>query len=168
MPSINNQLLCNKFSLAKNKTRTLKMLLRIIPITVFVLCFSYCSNKQVQRNSDIPPSNIKVIASVISIDKTLSSGNAKDPCSKAPCNAVLKIESIIGYGSSFGGTLNVGDEIKVKFAYTTAKTTEDLLLKISDSYDGVSVKSKIETNIKKSSVINSVIPNYTIYGYKVL
>lgn len=144
------------------------MIGRLIAFFVVLFVITGCKSNIAQRNSNIPPNHCRVTAKVIKINNTLTPQNAKDPCSLAPCMATIEIESVIAYGSAFGGTLNIGDTLNVKFAYTTSKTSEDIIPNSSIELDGVQAGSKILTNIKSSQVLNSTNPGYTIFEYEIL
>ena len=85
----------------------------------------------VQQKPDTPspgiaPGRCRVVATVVSIDPTLSA-MAADPCGTAPCLAVVRIEEVLGYGSSFGSVLRKGQEVKVRFRYTLEESLQPKL-----------------------------------------
>ena len=45
------------------------------------------------------------------------------PCSKPPCRATVLVDSVLGYGSSFGAPLAAGRSIRAEFTFTLAATT---------------------------------------------
>ena len=71
-------------------------------------------------NQSVGPNHARVIATVVNINPLLMPGDSKDPCSKAPCKAQIKIENVLGYGQAFGNPLSIGDSIHVYFAFTNA------------------------------------------------
>src|SRR5512135_3353036 len=47
----------------------------------------------------ISPGHCRIIGTVIFIDTALASSG---PCSKAPCRTIVRVDSVLGYGSAFG------------------------------------------------------------------
>ena len=60
----------------------------------------------------------RVEATVVEILEPSAKTNEKDPCSKFPCVAKIKIDKIIGYGSAFPAVFNSEQIISVKFTTT--------------------------------------------------
>ncbi|MBM2841323.1 MAG: hypothetical protein HW412_1851 [Bacteroidetes bacterium] len=112
----------------------------------------------------IPPNNCRVVATVESIDKSLQSADKDGPCSKAPCSATIKIDSVIGYGSAFPGTLAGGERVNVKFALTLSPTAR-LFPDVTPALPGLDVGDKFEANINGSVSMGEKKPSFTVYGY---
>jgi hypothetical protein len=113
----------------------------------------------------LPPGNCKVIATVELIDKTVKGTSANDPCSKAPCSATVRIDSILGYGSAFPKPLAAGQTLQVKFAHTL-NPTKEMFPDIQPALPGLRVKDTFEAFISASVTMGSSEPVYTIYSYE--
>jgi hypothetical protein len=113
----------------------------------------------------IPPNNCRVIGTIVSIDPTLSGGGEKDPCSKAPCQATVRIDSLMGYGSAFPMVLSAGQQLRVKFGFTLGPTRE-LMPEVKPAMPGLSVGSRFQALINGSVAMGKTEPVYTIYGYE--
>lgn len=113
----------------------------------------------------IPPNTCRLVATVISIDPTLKSGNDKDPCSKAPCFATVRVDSIVGYGAAFTKPLAVGNTISVTFAFTVAPTKE-IIPSLSQSYPGVAKGTTFSADVISQQGLNDEV-SYRIYEYKI-
>ncbi len=116
---------------------------------------------------NIPPGQCRVEAEVIKIDSTLS-GISSDPCSKAPCIAWIKIKNVIGYGSG-SGTLNNGDTLKVKFAFTLAATDKENFPGLKENFPGLTEGSSFIADIQllpSNPFSKEKEKVYLVYGYK--
>ncbi len=112
----------------------------------------------------ISPNHCKVVATVDSIDRKLRGTSAKDPCSKAPCVAMVKIDSVLGYGSAFPKALAPGMKLNVKFAHSI-NPTKDVWPEIQPPLPGLRVGAKFEALINGTSVMGKTEPEFTIYSY---
>ena len=154
-------------------------LIALLSISLFWSC---AGNKNIigKKNSDgdlktnslqahrIPPGHCRITGTIISIDSTLERGSSKDPCSIKPCNAEVRIDSILGYGSAFPPLLT-GSLIRLHFYFTLSPTTKELLPNMSEFYPGLKTGSSflgdIEPVIRKGK--NNKIKQFAIYGYTV-
>ena len=122
---------------------------------------------------NIPPNTCRLIGTVVSIDEEFRTGGPDDPCSKAPCLAVVRIESIIGYGPAFGQPLAIGREIPVLFKFTVLPT-EDFLPELSRHYPGLTTGSRFRADLESlpDQMNTGDVPvrgasfKYIIYGYE--
>ena len=53
----------------------------------------------------IPPNTCRVKATVVELDSSELIPHSTKPCEIAPCTGIIRIDSIIGYGSDFGSSL---------------------------------------------------------------
>jgi hypothetical protein len=121
------------------------------------------------KSQSISPNHARIIATVININPVLMPGDTSDPCHKAPCKAQLRIEKVLGIGQAFGNPKSVGDSIYVTFMFTTHATTKDLFPVMKESYPGVKVGDKIQTDVEsRVGMGGSGAVSYFVYGYKVL
>lgn len=120
----------------------------------------------------IPPGITRFKGTVVFIDSTLEkSSNPKSPCSKSPCWAKVRVNSVIGFGAG-GPVISKSDTILVKFAFTLARTTKDMFPNIIKQMPGLQVGSSFRADLHRFSDItidnkHSVV-KYTIYTYKKL
>jgi hypothetical protein len=68
----------------------------------------------------IPPERCRIVATVIRIDEQKLAEGAGDPCSGAPCYAVIRIDSVLGTGRTFNGFLSVGITVNARFNYSVS------------------------------------------------
>ena len=64
----------------------------------------------------VPPGQCRIVGTIVAVDPVLS-GDANDPCSKAPCKATVRVDMVEGYGMGFEERIG-NREIEVKFAGT--------------------------------------------------
>ena len=119
------------------------------------------------HSEKIPPGYCRIVGTIISIDSTLDKSYAKNPCSRKPCNAVVRVDSILGYGSAFPPLLT-GKLIQLHFYFTLSPTTRDLFPNMTELYPGLTVGSSfigdIEMIIRMNE--NNKTNRYAIYGYR--
>ena len=113
----------------------------------------------------IAPGTCKVIATVERINPTLKGVSANDPCSKAPCSASVKIDSILGYGSAFPKSFAAGEIVNVRFT-NTLNPTKEMFPDIKPALPGLRVKDSFEAVIGGAETAGSSEPSYTIYTYE--
>lgn len=111
----------------------------------------------------------RVIATVTAIDTARESGDATGPCAKAPCAAFLMVEEILGSGAGFHPPLVAGNTIAVKFAYSTAPSSE-AAPDLADPLPGVKVGDRIRVDIagRQPGMGGTPGREYTVYQYSVL
>ncbi len=115
----------------------------------------------------IPPNHCRLIGTVVKIEP-VPTGGGDDPCSKAPCIAEIRIDEIRGYGSAFGTPLTVGQNLKMKFTYTTSPT-KDLFPEMVPSLPGMKVGSKFQADVQSGgpSMGGAQEPRFRIGYYSV-
>ncbi|MBI5472986.1 MAG: hypothetical protein HY961_11630 [Ignavibacteriae bacterium] len=112
----------------------------------------------------LPPNVCRVTATVIQIEKPTTSSD-KDPCSKAPCSATIRIDSVHGYGAAFPKTLSPNEQLKVKFTYTLSSTAGNMP-EVKPALPGLSTKSRFVANVIGLPTMGTQEPTFTIYGYE--
>lgn len=145
-------------------------------LIMFSIIFISCNketNKNISEIKKISPGFAQIIGTVLKIKPGLDTNKTNSPCGKVPCITVVKIDSILGYGSAFGKPLNRDTNIKLKFMFTTQETTKKLFPNINKYYKGVNVGSQFFGNVKeiKSSIkigSNNDLRLYKIFEYKIL
>ena len=156
----------------RNGTPTIHRFVRMAVFLAGSIYLVSCSSsrRSIGRQADsIPPGTCRVSVTVISIDTTRSASSSNDPCSKAPCNATVRIDNVIGYGSAFPKPLARGATIVVTFAYTVAPT-KDLLPRLGKAYPGVRIGTTLEADIHSEMRLSlGGRENFSliIYGYSI-
>lgn len=109
----------------------------------------------------VPVGSCRVVARVLSIDPVVS-GGGDDPCSKAPCVAMVRIDSVLGCGSGAQGSLSSGSTVRARFA-TTLGPSKDLFPQLNPPLPG----------LKEGSVFKALVrggpeaAGYSIDAYEV-
>lgn len=70
----------------------------------------------------MPPGTCRVAATVLGVVPP-DPGEA-GPCSTIPCSAMVRIDSVLGYGPAFPEPLSAGKVISVRFRYTLSPSKE--------------------------------------------
>jgi hypothetical protein len=97
------------------------------------------------QESRVPPGHCRIIGTLVGIDSTLVHGG---PCSKAPCRGLVRVDSILGYGSAFGSPLALKEEINVHFAFTLAATSKDLFPNMTERLPGLEIGARFEADVE--------------------
>jgi len=116
----------------------------------------------------IAPNKCRILGTVVAIDSTLELTDPSDPCSKVPCRATVRIDSVLGYGQAFPEPLTKGEEVSVKFKFTLSPT-ESLFPNMTQSYPGVQLGSTILSDIEaheRPMQIEASALSFEIYGYE--
>jgi len=130
------------------------------------------SNKSLPRRPDmdqqvmVAPQHCRIVGTLVGIDtELLKEGNG--PCTKVPCRGIVRIDSILGYGSSFGNPLAVGQRVNVHFAFTLAPTTKDLFPNMTETYPGLELNSRFRADVESPPEMNTSADRifYQVYDY---
>src|SRR5947209_3055164 len=89
---------------------------------VFSLMIGACATVSDIPNTAIAPGTSRILGTIVRIDSLPSSTNPADPCSKATCRALVRIDSAVGYGDGFPEVLESGDTLLATFVYTLSPT----------------------------------------------
>ena len=114
----------------------------------------------------ISPDHCRIIGTVVKIDTLLYRQDLNSPCSKAPCMADVRIDSVLGYGSDFP-PLKLGKVIKVRFGFTLSPTTKDLFPHIVGYFPGLDVNDSFKADLQRIVEVDSTRnkEGYIIYSY---
>ncbi len=115
---------------------------------------------------DIPPGHCRIIGTIVSIDAIQKTGNADAPCSQTPCRAVVRVDSVLGYGQGFIKPLAMSKEFSAIFKFTLGPT-KDLFQNMTKTYPGLEVGSKFLADVEAHELIGTKTINYLIYGYEI-
>jgi len=151
------------------------MTLKKSVITIFIIVLSLvyfgCSTTKEEKTisqkkvEKISPNHARINGEITKIFSVNENENPKDPCTKVPCVAMVKIKGV-EYGAGFP-TLDIYSEIKVKFAFTLNPTSKELFPNMKEKYPGLKVGEKFTAILSFSYEINHTEPNYEVYGYSI-
>lgn len=176
----------------RRKEKHFKLMNKNILCVLVALCFvlNTCRMSQSEKNSSkvgtrltqskpepapsvggepIPPNHCRIIGTIVKIDSTVKSSVPTDPCSKAPCRAIVRIDSVLGYGAAFPRPLSTGDLLTIDFAFTLAPT-KDLLPSMSKIYPGLHVNSQFAADVKAIQELSSQPVDqfsFILYDYEI-
>lgn len=153
-------------------------------LSLVVLCLCSCSsardeNKKENSTGDrefvslpgapIPPNTCRLIGTIVAVDSTLQPAKAGDPCSKVPCVATIRVDSLIGYGPAFARPLVSGDQIRARFAFTLRPSREQFP-EMTESYPGLGPGSHFLVDVRSEPTPAMASPGgvvFVVYGYEV-
>lgn len=118
----------------------------------------------------IPPNNERIIGTVLSIDSSYRTATLSDPCSKAPCRARVRVDSVLGFGAAFSSPVSQGQDIGVNFLRTLSPT-EKIFPAIQPPLPGLHVGSIFTADIQapgpSMDTTQGKEPLYDAYDYTV-
>ena len=121
------------------------------------------NNKELAEPNRIPPGHAELTGQIIEILPIGNSQNEKDPCSKNPCKAKVKIENIT-YGPGFPTLTD--NSIILKFNITLSPTTKEMFPNLDESYPGLNVGDKFTAIAGFVMVMGKERPEFYVDGYK--
>lgn len=131
-----------------------KFFLLLLSVALLMLVLDSCSssrssgafsNRPAEPGPGIPPDHCRLVATVVRIDSARSE-NAANQCSKAPCNATIRVVEVLGYGSAFRYPMAKGNEVWVHFLYTLGSTKE-LFPDLKPGLPGLQVGATFEAEL---------------------
>ncbi len=143
-----------------------KYLFTILVITVPILLMN-CSTPKENKTlikSDISPGTAKVVGTIMEIEPVSDSSSLNDPCSKAPCIALVKISSAV-YGAAFP-SFSKNAEIRIKFLFTLEPTSKELFPNMEEEYPGLNVGDEFTAIVAHVENIDDTAPIFQVYGYE--
>ena len=126
------------------------------------------TNPRPTRNASlhIPPDHCRVVATVIRIEPIVEETNDKNPCSRFPCRAIVRIDSLVGYGSAFPYPLAPGQQIPVTFALTLGPTKETFP-RIFPPLPGLPISATFIADVRGSFALGETNPSFSIVMYDI-
>ena len=110
-------------------------------------------------NKTIPPDQCLFegeIVKILPID-----AKAQGVCSKNPCEAIVKIIKVIGFGSSFKVSMSSGSKKQIKFK-NTLNPTNKLFEDREEHLPGLKAGDKFKAYVTAKTVPLLIIENYTV------
>jgi hypothetical protein len=99
----------------------------------------------IERGTRIAPGTCRMVGTLVAIDSALEKSG---PCSKAPCQGIVRVDSILGYGSAFGNPIAVNAQIEVKFTFTVAPTSRALFPTMTQGLPGLQLGNQFQADIE--------------------
>ena len=125
--------------------------------------------RQIEREKMLSPRECRIRGTVTAIDRTLDTSSGS-PCSRFPCRATVRVDSVLGAGESFLRVIRAGEEVAVVFGHTLAPSKE-AVPDLGVSLPGLSVGSRFQGDIverysaDKRDPHAPATPQYTIFTY---
>ena len=118
-----------------------------------------------EQHNQIAPGKCRIVGTLVAIDSAMEQSG---PCSKAPCRAIVRIDSILGYGSAFGSPLALNKQIAIRFGFTLAPTTKELFPNMTNRLPGLEIGSKFQSDLESQNEMRSAGTQswYLVYDYK--
>ncbi len=143
-----------------------KFFFAIMALTLSILLLNCSSPKENNKLkvSDISPGTAKIVGTITEIEPVSNNSNPTNPCSKAPCIALVKVSSA-RYGAAFP-QLVMGKEIRIKFRFTLAKSTKELFPNMEEEYPGLKVGDEFTAIVSTIISVDETAPKFQINGYE--
>jgi hypothetical protein len=119
----------------------------------------------VEQERPVSRGQARIIAKVIKI-KPIDKTSKNAVCAKNPCEAIIKIEKVIGKGAFFKGKLSEGKELEAYFI-NTLSSTKKILPQLQKHFPGLKKDDRFQTDI----IFNPLESNkskYQVTSYKTL
>jgi hypothetical protein len=124
------------------------------------------SRPAMDQRVNVAPQRCRIVATILAIDNELLK-QGDSPCAKVPCNASARVDSILGYGSSFGNPLAIGETIMLHFAFTLSPNTKEFFPTMSENYPGLVIGSQFSAEIESQPEVNSPARRqFIVYSYR--
>ena len=115
----------------------------------------------------IPAGKCRIVGSIVEIDRQFRTSNADDPCSNAPCLAIVQIDSIVGYGSGFAATFYKGQKISIIFKFSLLPSKQ-AIPDLKETLPGLKEGSSFIADVDANPVLGQGNKRqYSIYKYQI-
>ncbi len=114
----------------------------------------------------IPPGHIRIVGTVVRV--LAPSGSTASPCDQFACDAQVRIDSVLGYGSGVTAALAAGQQVRMHFPFTLHPTREarpDLQVDLPGLQEGDRFRADVE--VQGPSPGKSAL-SFRIYRYEKL
>ncbi|MEP7220899.1 MAG: hypothetical protein ABI876_18385 [Bacteroidota bacterium] len=92
------------------------------------------------------PNSVLIVGTITAINPMLKTEMPNSPCSRAPCEATVHIDSIARSGMIRGPLPVVGESVAMTFTFTLGQTAT-LYPKLKENYPGLSVGSRFQAEV---------------------
>lgn len=100
-----------------------------------------------QTGPPLPPSICRIVGTVVSVDSVLMPASSGDPCSKAPCGALVRVDSVLGYGAAFPQPLTPGETVHIRFTFALGPTAT-FLPSVSPAFPGLTIGARFKADME--------------------
>ncbi|KAA5549245.1 hypothetical protein [Adhaeribacter rhizoryzae] len=119
------------------------------------------------RPDRIAPGSCRLQGEIIAVLPTLEP-NKNTPCGKVPCQAVVKVQRVLGYGSAFDKPLASGQEINVYFHFTLSPSAR-YFSELTKPLPGLKVGNIFQADMNRASDgITNKEGWFQVYSYTVI
>lgn len=127
---------------------------------LFLSCvlWSYASIAQVSDS----PMSCKIKGKILCVCKS-TTDDTESPCAKYPCNANVLVLDVSNCGFSVTNAPQVGDTIRMNFAFTLHKTKK-AMPELDEHYPGLKRKKIFTANAEQILLPKGAVA-FKVYGY---
>jgi len=128
------RLLGNMLPTLARASRALIRSTTVAPVLVIAGVIASCASSRPDELNGEPrpevtaepvyPNHCRIEGTILEVQGPDPGAPADDPCSKYPCTATIRVDSILGYGSAFPAALAPAQRIQVRFEFTLAPSSE--------------------------------------------
>jgi len=136
----------------------------LLAASILLISCSSTKEKSTVIESKIPPGHAKIDGMITEIEPVSENADPNDPCSSAPCVALVKVSSAT-YGAGFP-QLVMDKTIRVKFLFTLEKTSKALFPNMDEEYPGLNVGQEFTALVSRVESIDETAPKFQIHGYE--
>lgn len=109
------------------------------------LTSSTSNNKTHLQKKPIPRGMARVVARVVQVNP-INKASGNTACAKNPCEATIKVEKVVGYGSNFQGELSDGQQLEAYFIKTLG-ATQKIFPALKKHFPGLKKKDRFEADV---------------------
>lgn len=126
---------------------------------------STSNNSTHLQKNPIPRGMARVVAKVVKVSPINKAGK-NTACAKNPCEATIKVEKVVGYGSNFQGDLSNGQQLEAYFIKTLGDT-QKIFPALKQHFPGLKKKDRFEADVLFNPKATQV-SRYQVISYKKL
>ncbi len=101
----------------------------------------------ITRGAAIPPNHCRIVGTIVGVDSVLDRSDTTSPCSRFPCRATVRIDSVLGYGMAFPQPLAVGTTVEAAFLFTL-HSTAGLFPGMAETFPGLKVGDVFRADLR--------------------
>ncbi len=113
--------------------------------------------------SPVAPGHVRFVGTVVRI-LDVRSGQQDEPCAMYPCQAIVRVDSVLGYGSGLSVTISSGQEITVHFPFTLMPS-EETGVRVNSPLPGLKEGDHFEADAEVKNVLGEKEPRFVVYLY---
>lgn len=115
----------------------------------------------------VAPNHALIVGEIVEIESaTFDPSDVESPCSRIPCVANVRVESVLGVGMGFPQPFVEGATHRMKFAFTLGPTV-DVFPEMKPSLPGLESGSRFTADITGYETLQGdTQPRYTVHRYE--